>query len=549
MPSLVSSSSLVAKLPSVTITRGRISSSWRSSHGAHASISSGCGSRLPGGRHFTTLAMYTSARVSPMPSISCVSSWPARPTNGSPLQVFLLARALADEHQVGVGAADAEHHLGAPGRELAQRAARRPRPRPRRASRRPRARDAGMRRTSRVTRHSPADGPIRPRTARDAIRGATRIASATTSAATARSRSRCASTDAGRERDREVAVEAGVRGRSARAKPSCALCATRWHAALSSAASVTTTTSVVLAPSSSNGASARERRRVGAARSSRRSTRPSAPTTSPTALTTASATTCASSTVARRDAEAAGTACSRPRHFPTVAPAPAPTRPVASGSSRRPRPRPPRSRRRRPAATPPDSTRSKMHAAGTIGTGPPAVGKPCPRSARKRITPSAAASPNAEPPDEHDRVDARDRARRVEQRQLARRGRAAAHLAGADRARRGAAPRSRRCRRRSSGRRARPRSESRHARHRRARRATRRRRRGRAPTSRAKSTISRSSSSVRSSISMCPPPGNSSSRAPGISSAMRRASRGRREQVGGAADHERRDPHVREIAR
>ena len=136
MPSLVSSSSLVAKLPSVTITRGRISASWRSSHGAHASISSGCGSRLPGGRHFTTFAMYTSARVSPMPSMSWVSSCPARPTNGSPLQVFLLARALADEHQVGVGAADAEHDLRAAGRELAQRRTPTPRPRPRRASRR-----------------------------------------------------------------------------------------------------------------------------------------------------------------------------------------------------------------------------------------------------------------------------------------------------------------------------------------------------------------------------------------------------------------------------
>src|SRR5581483_5669861 len=34
-----------------------------------------------------------------------------------------------------------------------------------------------------------------------------------------------------------------------------------------------------------------------------------------------------------------------------------------------------------------------------MGTGPAAVGKPCPRSARKRTTPSAAASPKADPPD------------------------------------------------------------------------------------------------------------------------------------------------------
>ena len=39
-----------------------------------------------------------------------------------------------------------------------------------------------------------------------------------------------------------------------------------------------------------------------------------------------------------------------------------------------------------------------MHAAGTMGTGPAAVSYPSPRSARYRITPSAAASPKAEPP-------------------------------------------------------------------------------------------------------------------------------------------------------
>src|SRR5262249_42586589 len=68
------------------IPGGSISASRRSSHGAHASISSGCGSRLPGGRHFTTFAMYTSSRVKPIPSMSWVSSWPARPTNGSPFR-------------------------------------------------------------------------------------------------------------------------------------------------------------------------------------------------------------------------------------------------------------------------------------------------------------------------------------------------------------------------------------------------------------------------------------------------------------------------------
>ena len=127
-------------------------------------------------------------------------------------------------------------------------------------------------------------------------------------------------------------------------------------------------------------------------------TAPSAPTTSPTALTTASAATRASSTGASATPTPPATAPSAPRHFPTVALAPAPTAPVGSGSSRA-------------AATaaaypssavgrvPPDATRSKMHAAGTIGTGPPAVGKPWPRSARYCMTPSAVASPNADPPE------------------------------------------------------------------------------------------------------------------------------------------------------
>ena len=40
-----------------------------------------------------------------------VSSWPARPTNGIALDVFVGAGRLADEHQIGVGIADAEHDL------------------------------------------------------------------------------------------------------------------------------------------------------------------------------------------------------------------------------------------------------------------------------------------------------------------------------------------------------------------------------------------------------------------------------------------------------
>jgi hypothetical protein len=43
--------------PRVTTTAGSRTSSWRRRYGAQAAISSGSGSRFPGGRHFTTLVM------------------------------------------------------------------------------------------------------------------------------------------------------------------------------------------------------------------------------------------------------------------------------------------------------------------------------------------------------------------------------------------------------------------------------------------------------------------------------------------------------------
>ena len=42
-----------------------------------------------------------------------VRSWPALPTNGSPLPVFIFARRFADEHQFRLGIADAENDLRA----------------------------------------------------------------------------------------------------------------------------------------------------------------------------------------------------------------------------------------------------------------------------------------------------------------------------------------------------------------------------------------------------------------------------------------------------
>jgi hypothetical protein len=57
MPVGFADRSFVAKLPSVATTVGSISSIWRKRCDSHASISSGCGSRLPGGRHLSTFAM------------------------------------------------------------------------------------------------------------------------------------------------------------------------------------------------------------------------------------------------------------------------------------------------------------------------------------------------------------------------------------------------------------------------------------------------------------------------------------------------------------
>ena len=76
--------SFVAKLPSVQITRGSISSIWRIRCGLQASISSGCGSRLSGGRHFRTFAIKQSLRERPISSKSWSSSLPALPTKGLP---------------------------------------------------------------------------------------------------------------------------------------------------------------------------------------------------------------------------------------------------------------------------------------------------------------------------------------------------------------------------------------------------------------------------------------------------------------------------------
>ena len=62
------------------------------------------------------LAMKTRSRVMPSSSsISLSSSLPERPDERQTLPVLLGARALADEHEVGMRIAHAEHDLGAAG--------------------------------------------------------------------------------------------------------------------------------------------------------------------------------------------------------------------------------------------------------------------------------------------------------------------------------------------------------------------------------------------------------------------------------------------------
>ena len=84
MESMIPSRVLAAVAPRATMIFGRITSTCRIRKGEQVSISSRSGARFCGGRHFTTLAMYTSSRRSPMAAIMLLSSCPARPTKGSP---------------------------------------------------------------------------------------------------------------------------------------------------------------------------------------------------------------------------------------------------------------------------------------------------------------------------------------------------------------------------------------------------------------------------------------------------------------------------------
>ena len=197
-------------------------------------------------------------------------------------------------------------------------------------------------------------------------------------------------------------------GRIARASPSCAIIAKRRQAFLPSGASVATTAIVVFAPANSALHAEKSSGSSGAAgiagcggispasASSAAHSRPqSGRTIAPHALTATIAPTVAPSP--RRSDALPTPPLSRPALAPSPAPAlpsanSLPARAAASRPSRRCGGSPLQCRR-------PGKLRSKRIAAGTIGTRASPTAKPRPCAASQSMTPAAASSPNAEPPD------------------------------------------------------------------------------------------------------------------------------------------------------
>ena len=66
---------------------------------------------MPGGRHFKTLATKTRSATEPDPAEKLVEELPRLADERKALLVFVEARRLADEHQVGVRVAVAEDDL------------------------------------------------------------------------------------------------------------------------------------------------------------------------------------------------------------------------------------------------------------------------------------------------------------------------------------------------------------------------------------------------------------------------------------------------------
>ena len=120
------------------------------------------GLRLPGGRHFRTLATATSERSRPASASRESSSWPERPTKGTPGEVLLRAGRLTDQHHVRarlVPRTVADHHRRtaeqrARGRRCSRAPTSRGRPRWQPPVRRRRGRSARRDRLSRCGRRS-----------------------------------------------------------------------------------------------------------------------------------------------------------------------------------------------------------------------------------------------------------------------------------------------------------------------------------------------------------------------------------------------------------
>ena len=88
----------------------------RSRYGVHVATSSGAGTRLSGGRHFTMLAMNTCSRSQPHAGDHLVEQF-ARPADERPAgQIFVLARAFADEKDFRVGIAFAKDRVASASR-------------------------------------------------------------------------------------------------------------------------------------------------------------------------------------------------------------------------------------------------------------------------------------------------------------------------------------------------------------------------------------------------------------------------------------------------
>ena len=95
----------IEKRPSVTTTDGSSAATWRCRYGAQAAISSGSGSRLSGGRHFTTLVMNTSFAAPADVAEQALQQAAGATDERSALAVLVGTRALADEQDLGVGVA------------------------------------------------------------------------------------------------------------------------------------------------------------------------------------------------------------------------------------------------------------------------------------------------------------------------------------------------------------------------------------------------------------------------------------------------------------